>query len=322
MKKLLFILICSTVVFFLIEIALQYFYFPKKIESLAIKIEEKVNRIVLYTQATNDSNFECQLDRIISLNLTNSVAKKLNQENLHCAIPTLQYGKNQYKQLSLIIELSDFQTTVNLNSTAPLNTIPKIGRGMFSLIQNRKNINNSTLVGNSTLFQKKYTNYQQWQKDIAKDSLKEIKDLFLKKYAFVLDENNIYLRELKNISVFCKENKIALDVILLPSNFEIAQFLFKNDLKAYMDYNADFIAGFCANEKIQFTDLYNEEDAPAGWLYTQNMTTTPFKTRLKIVEVLKRNETFDFIRTSKLCGWDSLATQKEYLKLKKYYYQK
>ena len=124
------------------------------------------------------------------------------------------------------------------------------------------------------LFKNQYATTLKWIDDIARiygDSLpKEIKDMagaYVKEFAFVIDDENPRVQDLKEIVDLCKQKGVKLLFHILPPNREHAGMLFGRllpngnlengrDLLNFMDYNHDFIVSKFKSWNVEFIDNY------------------------------------------------------------------
>lgn len=129
------------------------------------------------------------------------------------------------------------------------------------------------------LFKNQYATTLKWIDGIARiysDSLpQEIKDMcgaYVKEYAFVIDEENPRVQDLKEIVELCKQKGVKLLFHILPPNREHAGMLFGrlgkdgtiekgNELLNFMDYNHDFIVSKFKSWNVDFIDNYMLSEA-------------------------------------------------------------
>ena len=124
------------------------------------------------------------------------------------------------------------------------------------------------------LFKNQYSTTLKWIDAIDKiygDSLpQEVKDMagaYVKEFAFIIDNENVRLQDLKEIVDICRQKRVKLLFHILPPNRVHAGMLFGNllpngnlengrDLLNFMDYNHDFIVSKFKSWKVDFIDNY------------------------------------------------------------------
>jgi len=128
-------------------------------------------------------------------------------------------------------------------------------------------------------FESRYPTALSWIDGIARiydDSLpQEIKDMcgaYVKEFAFVIDDENPRVQDLKEIVELCNQKGVKLIFHILPPNREHAGMLFGrlrkdgtiekgNELLKFMDYNHDFLVKKFEDWKVDFIDNYVLQEA-------------------------------------------------------------
>ncbi len=106
---------------------------------------------------------------------------------------------------------------------------------------------------------------------IAVDQIRAMMGAYVKEFAFVLNEDNQRLADLKSIVEFCKSRKLRLILHVLPPNRHHAQMLFGEELVGIMDGNHDFLMEQLKNWQVEYIDNYfmteaaGSADVPAGY---------------------------------------------------------
>lgn len=80
---------------------------------------------------------------------------------------------------------------------------------------------------------------------------------YIKEFAFILDENNPRLKDLKAIVECCRNQKVRLVFHILPPNRHHAQMLFGNELVRVMDRNHQFLVQQLKSWNSEFIDNYS-----------------------------------------------------------------
>ncbi len=80
---------------------------------------------------------------------------------------------------------------------------------------------------------------------------------YIKEFAFILDENNPRLKDLKAIVDCCRNQKVRLVFHILPPNRHHAQMLFGNELVRVMDRNHQFLVQQLKSWNSEFIDNYS-----------------------------------------------------------------
>ncbi len=80
---------------------------------------------------------------------------------------------------------------------------------------------------------------------------------YIKEFAFILDENNPRLKDLKAIVDCCRNRKVRLVFHILPPNRHHAQMLFGNELVRVMDRNHQFLVQQLKSWNSEFIDNYS-----------------------------------------------------------------
>ena len=123
-------------------------------------------------------------------------------------------------------------------------------------------------VGDTFHISNKYKTVKTWIDDLASDQrpelpvqVKNMADAYVKEFAFLLDDNNVRVQDLKEIVEIC--NKLSLNLIfhILPPNKQHAEGLFGNQLKQYLDYNYSFLKKRFAEWGVTVVDNYNLPEA-------------------------------------------------------------
>ena len=114
----------------------------------------------------------------------------------------------------------------------------------------------------------KYETAKRWIDDLASDQrpelpvqVKNMADAYVKEFAFLLDDNNVRVQDLKEIVEICNKLSVNLIFHILPPNIHHAEGLFGNQLKQYLDYNYSFLKKRFANWGVTVVDNYNLPEA-------------------------------------------------------------
>ena len=78
---------------------------------------------------------------------------------------------------------------------------------------------------------------------------------FIKNYAFVINENNVRVKDFDAIALYCEKRKIKLILNLLPENTERAKELCGDDLLYLMNKNADYLQNRYQGKSVFINDL-------------------------------------------------------------------
>lgn len=124
----------------------------------------------------------------------------------------------------------------------------------------------------------KYNTAFEWISELDKiygdsipEEIKHMASAYVKEFAFILDDDNQRVKDLKSIVDFCKEKNIKLLYHILPPNRFHASMLFSHyegelmiidtTLTQIMDYNYEFLKSRFKNWGIQFVDNYKLNSA-------------------------------------------------------------
>jgi hypothetical protein len=114
----------------------------------------------------------------------------------------------------------------------------------------------------------KYKTVKRWIDDLASDQrpelpvqVKNMADAYVKEFAFLLDDENVRVQDLKEIVEICNELSVNLIFHILPPNIHHAEGLFGNQLKQYLDYNYSFLKKRFENWGVTVVDNYNLPEA-------------------------------------------------------------
>jgi len=123
-------------------------------------------------------------------------------------------------------------------------------------------------VGDTFRISNKYKTVKRWIDDLASDQrpelpvqVKNMADAYVKEFAFLLDDNNVRVQDLKEIVEICNKLSVKLIFHILPPNIHHAEGLFGNQLKQYLDYNYLFLKKRFANWGVTVVDNYNLPEA-------------------------------------------------------------
>lgn len=114
----------------------------------------------------------------------------------------------------------------------------------------------------------KYKTVKRWIDDLASDQrpelplqVKNMADAYVKEFAFLLDDDNVRVQDLKEIVEICNKLSVNLIFHILPPNIHHTEGLFGNQLKQYLDYNYLFLKKRFANWGVTVVDNYNLPEA-------------------------------------------------------------
>ena len=100
------------------------------------------------------------------------------------------------------------------------------------------------------------------------EKIKGMAGAYVKEFAFVLDDKNIRIQDLKEIVEICKHKKVRLVYHLLPPNQYHANLLFKHlekgsgaNLSKFLDYNHQFLIEKFKEWNVNYIDNFNLEEA-------------------------------------------------------------
>lgn len=93
------------------------------------------------------------------------------------------------------------------------------------------------------------------------DQISSMMGAYIKEFAFVLDENNQRLKDIKAIVDHCRKRNVRLIFHILPPNRHHAQMLFGNELIEIMDKNHQFLVKKLQGWDTEFIDNYNLKEA-------------------------------------------------------------
>lgn len=123
-------------------------------------------------------------------------------------------------------------------------------------------------VGDTLHISNKYKTVKRWIDDLASDQRPELPvqvrnmaDAYVKEFAFLLDDNNVRVQDLKEIVEICNKLSVNLIFHILPPNIHHAEGLFGNQLKQYLDYNYLFLKKRFAEWGVTVVDNYNLPEA-------------------------------------------------------------
>ena len=123
-------------------------------------------------------------------------------------------------------------------------------------------------VGDTFHISNKYKTVKTWIDDLASDQrpelpvqVKNMADAYVKEFAFLLDDNNVRVQDLKEIVEICNKLSVKLIFHILPPNKQHAEGLFGNQLKQYLDYNYSFLKKRFAEWGVTVVDNYNLPEA-------------------------------------------------------------
>jgi len=123
-------------------------------------------------------------------------------------------------------------------------------------------------VGDTFRISNKYKTVKRWIDDLASDQrqelplqVKNMADAYVKEFAFLLDDDNVRVQDLKEIVEICNKLSVKLIFHILPPNIHHTEGLFGNQLKQYLDYNYSFLKKRFANWGVTVVDNYNLPEA-------------------------------------------------------------
>lgn len=129
-------------------------------------------------------------------------------------------------------------------------------------------ISGDGIVGDSFHILNRYKTVKRWIDDLATDQrpalplqVKNMADAYVKEFAFLLDDNNVRVQDLKEIVKICNKLNIKLIFHILPPNIHHAERLFGNQLKQYLDYNYSFLKKRFVNWGVTVVDNYHLPEA-------------------------------------------------------------
>jgi hypothetical protein len=124
-------------------------------------------------------------------------------------------------------------------------------------------------IGQDYYISNKYKTVKTWIDDLASDQrpelpvqVKNMADAYVKEFAFLLDDDNVRVQDLKEIVAIC--NKLSLKLIfhILPPNKQHANALFNHcELIQYLDYNYLFLKKRFSEWGVTVVDNYNLPEA-------------------------------------------------------------
>jgi hypothetical protein len=124
-------------------------------------------------------------------------------------------------------------------------------------------------IGQDYYISNKFNTVKTWIDELAGDQrpelpaqVKNMADAYVKEFAFLLDDNNIRVHDLKEIVERCKALNIRLIFHVLPPNKQHANALFNHcELIQYIDYNYLFLKKRFTEWGVTVVDNYNLPEA-------------------------------------------------------------
>jgi len=124
-------------------------------------------------------------------------------------------------------------------------------------------------IGQDYYISNKFNTVKNWIDELAGDQrpelpaqVKNMADAYVKEFAFLLDDNNIRVQDLKEIVEQCKALNIRLIFHILPPNKQHANALFNHcELIQYIDYNYLFLKKRFTEWGVTVVDNYNLPEA-------------------------------------------------------------
>ena len=124
-------------------------------------------------------------------------------------------------------------------------------------------------VGDTFHISNKYKTVKTWIDDLASDQrpelpvqVKNMADAYVKEFAFLLDDNNVRVQDLKEIVEICNKLSVKLIFHILPPNKQHANALFnQGELIQYLNYNYLFLKKRFAEWGVTVVDNYNLPEA-------------------------------------------------------------
>ncbi len=124
-------------------------------------------------------------------------------------------------------------------------------------------------VGDTFRIANKYKTAKRWIDDLAADQrpalpvqVKNMADAYVKEFAFLLDDDNVRVQDLKEIVAICNKLSVKLIFHILPPNKQYANALFNHgELIQYLDYNYLFLKKRFSEWGVTVVDNYNLPEA-------------------------------------------------------------
>ncbi len=124
-------------------------------------------------------------------------------------------------------------------------------------------------VGDTFHISNKYKTVKTWIDDLASDQrpelpvqVKNMADAYVKEFAFLLDDNNVRVQDLKEIVEICNKLSGKLIFHILPPNKQHANALFnQGELIQYLNYNYLFLKKRFSEWGVTVVDNYNLPEA-------------------------------------------------------------
>lgn len=124
-------------------------------------------------------------------------------------------------------------------------------------------------VGDTFHISNQYKTVKTWIDDLANDQrpelpvqVKNMADAYVKEFAFLLDDDNVRVQDLKEIAAICNKLNLKLIFHILPPNKQYANDLFNHgELIQYLDYNYLFLKKRFSEWGVTVVDNYNLPEA-------------------------------------------------------------